>query len=140
MRHITGRALRPDETAALLARLEAHWDQHGFGLWAAEERSTGELVGWVGLSHPTHVPEMAEEVEVGWRLRRPAWGRGLATEGGRASLAHAHEVLGLRRLVSLVHPDNARSRRVAEKLGLEVEREIRHPHSGWPVLVYAREG
>src|SRR3954454_21232285 len=66
----------PTETAAQSARFGAHWVQHGFGLWAATVVATGEVIGFVGLSHPLWFPELAEQVEVGWRLHPSAWGNG----------------------------------------------------------------
>jgi RimJ/RimL family protein N-acetyltransferase len=81
----------------------------------------------------------SRDVEIGWRLRRDAWGRGLATEGALAAREHAFGELGLARLVALVHPENAASIRVVGKLGMTLERERISRH-GTPVLVYALEG
>ena len=79
------------------------------------------------------------EVEIGWRLARSAWGRGLATEAGEAALAHARDALGLRRLISVIHPENVRSQRVAEKLGMAVGRRVHNPVLGIPVEVWELE-
>src|SRR5437667_8519927 len=68
-----------EQTAELLARIREHWEEHGFGLWAAELKDAGELVGFVGLAVPTFLPEVLPSVEVGWRLARVRWGQGLAT-------------------------------------------------------------
>jgi RimJ/RimL family protein N-acetyltransferase len=96
----------------------------------AERREDSELLGFVGLSHPTSLPPMAEEVEVGWRLGRAHWGRGYATEGAREAVRVAFEERGLARLVSIIDRDNARSLRVAAKLGMEHWRDMDHPR--WP--------
>ena len=96
-------ALRPGEPfdpafAASRAELHVrHWHEHGFGLWVVEERASGELAGWVGPWHPTFVPELADRVEIGWTLRRPFWGRGLATEGAEAAVAAAFSHLAVGR-------------------------------------------
>lgn len=109
--------MTPDESAALAARIRADLDAWGFGLWAVE---TPELsfAGYVGLSRPTFAAPFTPCVEVGWRLAAEAWGRGYATEGARAALAHGFERVGLEEIVSFTVPANVRSRRVMEKLGM----------------------
>jgi RimJ/RimL family protein N-acetyltransferase len=92
----------------------AHWQIRGFGLWAAEEKTSGALVGRIGLLRR----EGWRGVELAWLVARERWGRGLATEGARAALEHAFTALGARRVISLIAPENAASIRVAEKLGL----------------------
>jgi RimJ/RimL family protein N-acetyltransferase len=126
MRFVGG--VRSRDGAALdLARMEEHWERHGFGLWAAELRSSSEVIGFVGLSEPAFIPELIGSVEVGWRLERAFWGRGLATEGGRAALDAAFGELELEEVCSIIHPDNAASRRVAEKLGMDPDGTALHP-------------
>ena len=127
------------ESDLLLRKQIDHWDDHGFGWWMADLRETGELIGFVGLSHPTSLPPLAEEVEVGWRLARAHWGKGLATEGGREAVRHGFEELGRERLVSIIDRDNAPSLAVARKLGFTHWRDMDHPR--WPrgVQVYELE-
>lgn len=103
------------ESDAFIGRIEAHFEQHGFGLWAAELRPTGEFLGYIGLSVPAFQPHW---VEIGWRLDAGHWGQGLATEGARAVLDHAFRVLALPEIVSFTTPANVRSIRVMEKLGM----------------------
>jgi RimJ/RimL family protein N-acetyltransferase len=122
------RPLRGDESAALLARVEAHWREHGYGLWAVEPREEGAgCIGFAGLAVPAFLPAVLPAVEVGWRLDRAWWGRGLATEAARASIAHAFGTLGLRCVVSIIDAGNARSLRVADKLGMRPGRDRLHP-------------
>ncbi len=97
-----------------------HWELRGYGLWAAEEKSTGRLIGRIGL----HFPEGWPGLEVGWMLERSRWGQGLATEGGRAAMKYAFDRLAATHLVSVIHPSNRASVRVAEKLGMQLERTI----------------
>jgi RimJ/RimL family protein N-acetyltransferase len=123
---------------AQLARIMAHWDEHGFGLWAAELRDDGRMVGFVGLSIPGFLPAVLPAVEVGWRLASDVWGRGLATEGGRAGIEWGFGSLGLDRIISIIDPDNVASVRVAEKLGMRPSRDERHPGSGRLLRVYER--
>jgi len=123
---------RPVSEAALAAfhgQLVAHWERHGFGLFAIEARAgedAGALLGFAGVAYPTFLPDLAERPEIGWRLARRAWGRGLATEAALAVRDHAFGALGLPELISIIHPDNARSIRVAEKLGMTRERHLWH--------------
>lgn len=96
-----------------IAQILGHWALRGFGLWAAEERETGELVGRIGFLEPAGWPGF----ELAYTLRRSSWGRGYAREGGRAVLAYAHTVLGRRDVISVIRPENVPSIRVATALG-----------------------
>jgi RimJ/RimL family protein N-acetyltransferase len=137
MRHIAGgRTLTRDETADLLRDIDRHWSRHGFGLWGVEE--DGELRGFAGLAVPSFLPAILPAVEVGWRLAREAWGRGLATEAARASLDWGRRELGLRHVVSVISPGNERSVRVAEKLGMARGADRLHPGTGGRVMVFER--
>jgi RimJ/RimL family protein N-acetyltransferase len=132
-----GAPMTKEESAELLARITRHWDEHGFGLFAAEERASGDLAGFVGLHYPTFLPEAVGEVEVGWRLDRRFWGRGLATEAARASVAYGFADLGLPRIVSLIRPENARSVAVARRLGMSLAASHSHPLDGYRIDVWA---
>lgn len=96
-----------------LAMMVGHWSLRGYGMWAVEERSSGALVGRVGFWQPEGWPGF----ELGWMLRRSFWGRGYATEGARAALQFAFTELARPQVISLIHPDNAASIRVALRLG-----------------------
>ena len=108
------------EARRAIRRLIGHWELHGFGEWAAEEKASGRLVGKIGLHH--HADWRAErfKVEVGWLLARDAWGKGYATEGAVASLEDAFERVGLERVISIAHVENQRSLRVMERIGLSL--------------------
>jgi ribosomal-protein-alanine N-acetyltransferase len=105
----------------------------GFARWAIVLRDGGELVGDAGLTR-TEV-EGVGEIELGWVVRGDRGGRGIATEAGAAWRDHAFGPLGLMRIVSMIRPDNAASRRVAEKIGMRVEGEAFWNDA--PHLVYA---
>ncbi|WP_433788719.1 GNAT family N-acetyltransferase [Actinoplanes sp. CA-252034] len=138
MRYIRdGSVQSREETAAHLDRMRQHWDEHGFGLFAAELAATGELTGWVGLAVPHFLPEVMPAVEIGWRLGRSFWGAGLATEGARAALRFGLVDQGLERLVSIRQVANVRSARVMEKIGLTFDRRTTVPGNGQVVDVYA---
>jgi RimJ/RimL family protein N-acetyltransferase len=106
---------RSDE---LIERIEAGFEREGFGLWALEVRETGQFIGFAGLAVPGFEAHFTPAVEVGWRLARPAWGKGYATEAGGAAIAFGFERIGLEEVVSLTSTANARSRAVMERLGM----------------------
>ncbi|MDQ1686850.1 MAG: hypothetical protein QOC82_3587, partial [Frankiaceae bacterium] len=103
-----------------------HWAVHGYGWWAVELRRGG-FIGFAGVSHPVFLPAVADRPELGWRLARAAWGLGYATEAAAAARDDALGRLGLGELISIIHPENARSQSVARKLGMAVETHVRHP-------------
>jgi RimJ/RimL family protein N-acetyltransferase len=111
---------RPLDRAAAFRSMAmhlGHWHLRGYGQWALEDRGTGEFVGRAGLWRPEGWPGL----EVGWVLERRAWGRGLATEAGRAAIDYAFLRLGVEKVISLIQPDNHASIRVAQRLGQSYE-------------------
>ncbi len=107
-----------EESDALVARIESHFDQHGFGLWRLEVSGVTTCAGFVGLAFPRFEAHFTPAVEIGWRLGAEYWGRGYATEAARAALDFGFNSAGLDEIVSLTVPSNVRSRRVMEKIGL----------------------
>jgi RimJ/RimL family protein N-acetyltransferase len=116
-RYLGGGARGRAASDALLDSIVRHWSEHGFGLWALE-RHDGMFVGFTGLARPTFEAPFMPAVEVGWRLARPAWGHGYATEAGRAAIRFGFETVGLDAIVSFTVPANLRSRGVMERLGM----------------------
>ena len=116
-----------------IARNQQRYVKHGHGLWAMVLKASGEMVGDCGLT----VQEVDEvgEVEIGYHVRRDLWGQGLATEAARACRDFAFGRLPVERVISLIRPENLPSRRVAEKNGMTVSKEI--VWRGRPHLVYA---
>jgi RimJ/RimL family protein N-acetyltransferase len=98
--------------------IKDHFARHGFGLYAAELKSDGRFIGFIGVQVPSFQAHFTPCVEIGWRLAADCWGKGLATEGASAVGRHAFDVLRLASLVSFTVPANIRSRRVMEKLGM----------------------
>lgn len=116
------------ESDACVDRIEAHFVRHGFGLCAVELRQSGCFVGFIGLNVPSFLPS----VEIGWRLAADVWGQGIATEGAESVVRYAFDVLALPELVSFTTPDNVRSRRVMEKLGMTHDPADDFDHPGLP--------
>jgi RimJ/RimL family protein N-acetyltransferase len=108
-----------------------HWHLRGYGQWALEDRATGELVGRAGLWQPEGWPGL----EVGWLLARGSWGRGFATEAGRAATDYAFRMVGAETVISLIRPDNHASIRVAERIGESYLRTVEL--AGAQALVYS---
>ena len=124
-----GSTLNREQAGEQASRFVRHWEERGFGLWVVEERAGGSFVGFAGLAHQEDWAEGEHKTEVGWRLDRAFWGRGFATEAARASVNYGFEHLGLERIISIIQPENAASRRVAEKAGLTSRGETRWRNS-----------
>jgi [ribosomal protein S5]-alanine N-acetyltransferase len=107
-----------EETEARVQRFIDHQERHGFSLWAVTERGSGAVIGDCGLILFAH---RGPEIELGYRLAKPYWGKGYATEAAAAWVAHGFEELGLPRIVAVTHPENAASQRVLEKVGMRFE-------------------
>jgi len=107
-----------EQCDAMINRVRAHFDRHGFGFWAVEAIGVADCIGFVGLSVPRFESHFTPCVEVGWRLAREHWGKGYATEAARAALDFGFKQIRLEEIVSFTVPDNIRSRRVMEKLGM----------------------
>jgi RimJ/RimL family protein N-acetyltransferase len=114
-----------------MAVMVGHWQLRGYGMWAVEERQSGEFIGRIGCWNPEGWPGL----EIGWTLRREFWGRGFATEGARAAIQYAFTELHQDRVISLIRPDNLNSIRVAEKVGEQLDGEAEV--MGHRTLVYA---
>jgi len=122
-----GRGFTRDETVEFVEKQAAERDEVGFGCWVARTIDDGRIIGYVGLSIPTFLPEILPAVEVGWRLVPSARGKGFATEGANAALDQAFGRLGLSRVCSVLQADNSPSARVAERLGMKLTRQVTIP-------------
>lgn len=118
-----------ERAQAFIATQNAAFQQHRCCFFAAEERASGELAGFVGLRYQDFAAPFAPCFELGWRLRPASWGKGLATEGAHAVMRYGFEVLGLAELIAFTVPDNTRSRRVMERLGMrhDAADDFAHP-------------
>ena len=130
MRYVTGgvpTSRDEIENEVLPAFLGYYQRYEGFGFWAAVEKTTGEFLGWFHFR-----PRQGAgpgEVELGYRLRKSAWGKGYATEGSRALISKGFSELGVQRVVAEAMAVNTASRRVMEKAGLTLVRTFHQP---WP--------
>jgi RimJ/RimL family protein N-acetyltransferase len=131
-----GGSPEPEHVARRFEHQLDHWRRHGFGLWLALDRASEQVTGWVGAWYPDFIPELVGEIEIGWTLRRPYWGRGLATEGARAAIAAASTRLDPPRLISIIAPTNTRSVALASRLGMRKARTVHHLDTDLDLDVY----
>jgi ribosomal-protein-alanine N-acetyltransferase len=118
MRFLPGGVPRPKAaTPKSLQYFINHWEQHGFGLWAVEDKADGAFVGQAGLN----VMQQTTDVEVVYALGKPYWGKGIATEAAHAALHYGFNGAGLDIIYAVAFPENAASQRVMVKLGMEYE-------------------
>jgi RimJ/RimL family protein N-acetyltransferase len=128
MEHFPG-CMSPRESEAMAERLAAHFETYGFGMWSVEASGVAEFIGLVGLTVPRFEAAFTPCVEVGWRLAAEFWGLGYASEAARAAVQHGFDQLRLTEVVSYTVPQNWRSRRVMERLGMthSPEDDFEHP-------------
>ena len=138
MKYISdGKTRTRTQCAAMLMEFDAQWEERGYSFFAMELRESNRFIGFTGFYSPGFLPEIMPAIEIGWRLSRYHWGRGLATEAARAALAYAWDHLDIDRLVSIVHLDNERSANLCLKLGMSLDRETTTPRLEIPVRVFA---
>jgi len=125
--------LSREESDRSADRIQSHFDQHGFGLFAVELGATEEFIGYIGLATPSFQAQFTPCVEVGWRVAFRHWGRGLATEGAREALRYGFGTSKLTEIVSFTVPANISSRRVMEKIGMMHNPVDDFDHPGLPM-------
>jgi ribosomal-protein-alanine N-acetyltransferase len=121
-----------EESDAFVDRVDADFIDRGFGLWAVDEISSGEFIGYAGLSYQTFVAAFTPTFEIGYRLSRQSWGQGYATEAAKEAVRFGFEQAGLTDVVSMTAIRNARSRAVMSKLGMTHDPDNDFNHPGVP--------
>jgi RimJ/RimL family protein N-acetyltransferase len=119
--------LSVEETHQLVGRIEAHFREHGFGLYAVEKKDTETFIGFTGFMVPAFESFFTPCVEIGWRIRRTEWNQGFATEAAKACLDYGFADLGLTKVYSFTSVHNQASERVMQKIGLRREGTFLHP-------------
>jgi RimJ/RimL family protein N-acetyltransferase len=129
-----------EQSDGAIDRIEEPFERDGFGLWALEERASGEFLGFTGLSRVGFDAPFVPAVEVGWRLRASAWGHGYATEAAAEALRHGFETADLPEIVSFTTLRNTRSWAVMERLGMrrDPDGDFEHPRipAGHPISLH----
>jgi RimJ/RimL family protein N-acetyltransferase len=132
--------LRRGESDALAERIDSELRSKGYGLWAVEIPREAPFIGFVGLQQTDAELPFTRTIEIGWRLGRSHWGRGLAGEAARAALAYGFDELALEQIVAYTAAGNVRSRRLMERLGMRhaPEDDFAHPQlaAGHPLAAH----
>jgi RimJ/RimL family protein N-acetyltransferase len=120
VREFLGPALTAEQAEASARNFQDDLMRYGYGFWAVEVRETGEFIGFTGLDRVDEESPV-DGVEIGWRLARPAWGHGYATEAARAALAYGFDTLALPEILAITTATNTRSQAVMRRLGMTTD-------------------
>ncbi|MEZ2132956.1 MULTISPECIES: GNAT family N-acetyltransferase [unclassified Sinorhizobium] len=126
VRYLTPRTR--EQSDDMTFRIEQHFEDHGWGFWALEDKAQSKLIGLCGLSTIDWKLPFTPAVEIGWRLSTPWQGKGYAREAAERVLSFAFDDLGLDRVVSFTVPDNRNSWGLMRRLGMRQVGEFRHPN------------
>lgn len=121
------KTLNQQEVEKLIAKLSQHYAKNGFTYYAAEISETKEFIGMIGLAYQEYTSPFTPAIDIGWRLKREAWGKGYATEGAKRCLNYAFDELGIEKIISVCTIDNIRSENVMKKIGMTKKGEFNHP-------------
>lgn len=120
--------LTEEQSAASMLRMQEEYKKRGYTYFAVEERSSGLLIGFIGLFYQTFESPFNPAVDIGWRLQVDAWGKGYATEGAKRCLQYAFEHLSLDAVVACCTLSNTSSERVMQKIGMRKKGVFDHPY------------
>ena len=120
--------LTKNETEEFIGRLLDHYRKHGYSYFATELLATGELIGFIGLAYQKYKTEFTPATDIGWRLKKSAWGKGYATEGAKRCLEFAFKDLNLEKVISTCTKANLKSENVMKKAGMIKKGEFIHPN------------
>lgn len=116
------------ETVALIQRINEHFHKNGFGLFAVEDKSTREFIGFTGFSIPAFDAFFTPCIEIGWRYKKEVWGQGFATEAANACIQYGFNALGFDKIVSFTSLVNKSSEKVMKKIGMVYLTDFDHPN------------
>ena len=119
--------LSEDETLQFIERLNKHYKENGYTYFATEILETGEFIGFIGIAYQDYDSAYTPNVDIGWRLKKSAWGKGYATEGALRCLKFGFEDRGLEKIISVCTAKNTKSEHVMKKIGMKKISEFNHP-------------
>ncbi len=127
--------LTEEETIAFLSRLQTHYLEHGYTYFVVDLLENNEFIGFIGIANPTYEADFTPAVDIGWRLKKTAWGNGYAVEGAKRCLQFAFEDCKLDRIIATCPVVNKPSENVMKKLGMEKIGTFNHPKLiAFPIL------
>jgi [ribosomal protein S5]-alanine N-acetyltransferase len=126
--------LNYQETNEMICKILEHYKKYGHCFWKLQAKTNGQFIGIAGLLHQDI--EGQEETEISYRIIREHWNKGYATEAAQACRKYAQNILGKKRLISLILPENIASIRVAQKLGAQKEKSVLFTGKEHDVYVY----
>jgi len=127
MRHFPS-TLSREQTKDFIIRLQKHHKDHGYCYFAVELLATSEFIGFIGLAYQKYTSEFSPNTDIGWRLKRSAWGNGYATEGAKRVLEYAFDELELDFVFSTCTEQNTTSENVMKKIGMKYQKIMLHPN------------
>lgn len=119
--------LTKKETTEFIERLQNHYEKNGYTYYATEILETGEFIGFIGLAYQDYKTEFTPATDIGWRLKKSAWGKGYATEGANKCIEHAFNNLKINHIISTCTEKNSQSENVMKKIGMEKLGKFKHP-------------
>ena len=119
--------LTKKETAELIDRFENHYTKKGHTYFATEILESEELIGFIGLAFQDYKTDFTPAIDIGWRLKKSAWGKGFATEGAKKCLDFGFNKLNLDKIISTCTEKNSKSENVMKKIGMEKIGKFNHP-------------
>lgn len=119
--------LTKEETFHFMDRLKMHYKEYSYNYFATEILETGEFIGFIGLAFQDYESEFTPNVDIGWRLKKEAWGKGYASEGAKSCIDYGFNHLGLEKIISVCTEENYKSENVMKKLGMRKVGEFDHP-------------
>ena len=130
--------LSANETRAFYDSIQQEFSEYGYGLYAAEEKKSGDFIGYIGFHWSRFDMDFCPCIEIGWRLDKQYWNKGFATEGAAACLKHGFDNLGFEEVVSFTATSNVPSQRVMQKIGMQFVRYFEHPRvaEGHPLRLH----
>ncbi len=115
------------ETDLLYKKIRQEFEEYDYGLYAVEVKDANEFIGFIGFHWATIQLGFGPFIEIGWRLKKEAWGKGYATEGAKKCLSHGFNCLGFNEIYSFTAKVNTRSENVMKKIGMAKKLEFNHP-------------
>ena len=121
------KSLTQKETSEYIVRLQNHYQENGYTYFATEILKTGEFIGFIGLAYQEYKTDFTPATDIGWRLKKSAWGNGYATEGAKKCLEFGFNKLNLDKIISVFTEKNTKSEHVMKKIGMKKIGKFNHP-------------